>query len=246
MNSKNIIDSFEVILKNFQKTFLSLSDDFFFTEKELHSYFYHLCIQNNSFILKNGFNLVHTEYPTPFKCSKEKDFPFIKMRHITSKKIRSHIDMVIFNPNFIEWINQKGLSIEYIKGLKNQLYSEYIKDFIKIYTDFYNEKNETVFLYLLEFKFFRNRSEGTKQPLKSIKEDVEKLKMASKFQMGFMNSSLPFAKNILSLVFINNSNKKLSEILVNDPYVKKNKEYIHIIYRKKKIQFKMPHNILST
>ena len=229
MNTTEFSTTFERNLQNFQNTFITLPDDYFFTEKELHSYFYHLCMKNKTFILNDEFNLVHTEYPTPFKCSIENEFPFIKMQDITSKKVRSHIDTVLFNPNFIEWVYENKISIECIKGLRNQLYSEYIQDFIGIYSDFYRETNEPIFLYLLEFKFFRNGYVGTKYPLKSIKQDIEKLLISKEFQMDFMNSKLPFTENILSLVFITRSNKNLLDVIENDPYIKSNDKYLRVI-----------------
>lgn len=229
MEHIDISTKFEQVLKEFQKTFLDRHDDFFFTERDLHSYFYHLCIQKEIFILNNGVNLVHLEYPTPFKCSIEKEFPYIKKREITSGYVRSHIDMVLFNPNFICWVFEKGHPVECIKSLKNQLYSEYILDFVRIYTDFYKERHEYIFKYLLEFKYFRSGFEGIKQPLQLIKQDVEKLKLAREFQMEFMDSPLPFAENIMSLVFINSFNKNLFDFLRKDIFINKNKKLISII-----------------
>jgi hypothetical protein len=154
METSNLVEKFDKIINQFI-TFYRKSDDYFFTEKELHSYFYHLCLCDGSFVLNNKFNLIHTEYPTPFKCSIIKEEPYISIEDITSKHIRSHIDLVMLNPNFVEWIKQYKNHFDYLKGLRNQLFPKYIQEFISKYEQFYIETKETVLLYALEFKYFR-------------------------------------------------------------------------------------------
>lgn len=230
MDINAIITQFEKKIDEIMQVYLNLPDEYFFTEKELHSYFYHLCLEDDSFILNNRFNLIHTEYPTPFKCSINEKAPYFQIEDVKSKSMRSHIDLVLLNPNFIDWIESKGLSFDYVNGIRNQMFSDYIKDFINIYNEFYKCTNESILLYALEFKYFRHSYSGIKYPTISIIQDIEKLKKLQFFQFNFMNNSLPFAHKTLSLVFVGDKNQKL--INISDAYLEQNNNEYKIISKK--------------
>ncbi len=229
MNIELLISEFETAIKEIEKIYLELPDEYFFTEKELHSYFYHICLSNSSFTIKSRLNLIHTEYPTPFKCSLEKTHPYFKIQNTNSEYIRSHIDLVLLNPNFIEWLSKFKNPYDYIRGLRNELFSKYIKDFISKYEQFYKETKENILLYALEFKYFRIGYEGAKYPIISIAQDVEKLKNIKSFKLDFMKNELPFSNKILSLVFIGDKNKKIIKEYGIDKYCKENTDVIRLI-----------------
>lgn len=197
---KVLVSDFNEIINEFIDIYKSSIDDFFFTEKELHSYFYHLCLKSGLFITSSGFNLIHTEYPTPFKCNKLDSDPYIELAPIESKKMRSHIDLVLFNPNFIDWIIESGKSTKYISGLGYELYSKYIIDFGRQYEMFQKEFNEPILLFCLEFKYFRHSYTGTKYPKKDIIYDKAKLKLLQRVTINM--DIIDYCSNVLSLVFI--------------------------------------------
>jgi hypothetical protein len=144
------------------------------------------------------------------------------IRPTDSAYVRSHVDLVLLNPNFIEWIKKYDKPYEYIKGLRNELFSNYIREFVSRYSEFYHETKETVLLYALGFNYFRVGYEGAKYPLLDIKQDVEKLKSVKSFKIGsFMYDELHFSRKILSLVFVGDKSKKiLARDLHDDPVVK--------------------------
>lgn len=236
IDTNELINKFKSKIEELEEFYIKASDDYFFTEKELHSYFYHLCLSEPSFHYKKSF-LIHTEYPTPFKYFIKKENPYFEIvqdvNDVTSKQyVRSHVDLVLLNPKFIEWIKgktHKGYNpIDYIKGLRNELFSTYITKFYELYKDFADTEGETVLLYALEFKYFRNLCEGTKYSIKGITQDVEKLRNLKSFKVN--GSKLAFCKNIKSLVFIGE---------------KVNKEKLRTEFMDDNNDIKFIHNILS-
>ena len=201
MNNQKLIETFEASIEELNNTFLKNDNNFFFTEKELHSYFYHLCLLNN-FIYKN-FNLVHTEYPTPFKCRNIKNEPYIEMTEIESKDLRAHIDLVLLNPKFIDFSLQQNKveSENIIMGLGGILFSKYITTFYELYTEFGKKYNESILLYSLEFKYLRHTYAGEKYPAIEIKRDIQKMKLLEEFKIY---KNIPFSQVNKSLVFIGN------------------------------------------
>jgi hypothetical protein len=117
--------------------------------------------------------------------------------------MRPHIDSVLFNGNFIEWIMKSGKSQEEIddciRGLCNKIFPSYIGDFRKVYEEFYKTSNETVLSHCLEFKFIRGGYEGTSEPAKGIQYDLKKLLLLGKENKLF---SIPFSKKCTLLVFV--------------------------------------------
>lgn len=177
------------------------NDNFFFTEKELHAYFYHLCV--SSPILqdaKNKFSLIHSEYPTPYKYSNKEKC----IQKNDSKYVRGHIDMAIINPNFYDWILKKEPENYpyYCKGIlnENKKFSEYIVTLNNRYEEFMEEKNESILNTAIEFKFLRSISEGKKSSENAINLDISKLTDLQNYKV---KSNCPgFVQNIRLLVFM--------------------------------------------
>lgn len=206
---------FENNIKILIADFKSSHSDFFFTEKELHAYFYHLCLKSNIFILNNGFNLIHSEYPTPFKCKKLPAYPFIDTAKSDEKQVRAHIDIVLLNPNFVEFVYNANLQegIKYITGLTNGLFSDYISRFYLVYSEFQKYCPEPILLYALEFKYLRHTISGTKLPIQEITYDIEKLNLLSKFVAD--GCKLNFCLNTRSIVFFGNRSLHLQSQIVS-------------------------------
>lgn len=173
--------------------------DYFFTEKEIHSYFYHLCQCDGSFEV-SGFGLIHTEYPTPFKCRQINTNPYIVKIGNSDIGIRAHLDLVLINPNFIEWVEQTKANPEIIYGLGGKKFENYMPRFKEIYDKFTNQNNEPILLAAVEFKFYRHAYDGIKSSLKGIIQDSEKLKLLIDYKVG--NSGIPFVKKVFPTVFI--------------------------------------------
>lgn len=183
--NQELIAKFNENIEKLVETYRQKDKNFFFTEKEMHAYLYHLCISDPIFLWKNREterSLVHAEYPTPFKCQMGKqasDFSIVP--DDKKEKMRSHIDMVLLNPNFVDWIDgANGLRfepirpIDYIKGLSNRMFQDYIPIMKRQYEQFSNERGEPILLFALEFKYIRGY-EGSKQPLNQIRQDIKKL-----------------------------------------------------------------------
>jgi len=219
------IKEFENNIELLKKDYLAFPHDFFFTEKEIHAYFYHLCLNSKHFITKSGNNLIHTEYPTPFKCETLKDKPYIKYAEIKADKIRSHVDLVLLNPNFVNWIESNGKGSKYIAGLTNGLFSEYILDLSKNYKEFEDHFKEPVLLYALEFKFLRHSFSGTKYPIKEILYDIEKLRLLKKIEIDGTKHN--FCKNTLAIVIIGQRN--ISRASTIKDALPKGKEHVMIM-----------------
>jgi hypothetical protein len=126
--------------------------------------------------------------------------PYIELAPNNSNKMRSHVDLVLLNPNFIDWISENKKSTKYITGLGYKLYSKYIVEFGEQYELFQKEYNEPILLFALEFKYFRHSYAGTKYPQKEIIYDKEKLKLLQKIKIN--EALIDYCSNVLSLVFI--------------------------------------------
>jgi hypothetical protein len=181
-----LIAAVEKNLNKLGEDFLAYHNDYFFTEKELHSYFYHLCISDKAFHYEKLL-LLHTEYPSPFKFSYTGDG--IKQEAATAKNTRGHIDCVVVNPHFIDWLSKgqkeqdkKGLKALY--GIGSGLFGSYITGLYKTYQEFNEATGEAILLYALEFKFLRHSYGGIKYPIKDIKRDLAKLATIRRFKVG--------------------------------------------------------------
>ena len=202
------------IFSDLENTFKSSINDFFFTEKELHSYFLNLCFIKKQ-LIHNNYLLVHSEYPTPFKCSYN-DSEIIRIENDKSKFIRAHIDMVFINPNYVDWIVANNYGSRYISGIAPYgLFSETKADLIKKYEEFYKEKKESILDYAIEFKYLRHGFLGEKYPIRGVIQDIEKLKLLKTFTETEHNGKFKFVENTLSAVFIEERCKKIIPSLEN-------------------------------
>lgn len=201
MNIAELKNQFDNCLDELVVVFRDRGSDYFYTEKEIHSYFYHICHNKASFEIDNTF-LIHTEYPTPFKCRQTKEPPYIKEETDCAKCLRAHLDLVLFNPHFIHWVEQTEKNKEIIYGLGGISFSDYMPRFRGDYLEFYQEYDEAILLRAIEFKFFRHSYDGIKYSVKSILQDIEKLRLLREYRVP--GSQIPFAEKVLSIVFIGN------------------------------------------
>lgn len=108
MADKNVlVKKFEKALLELVNIFRSKHNDYFFTEKELHSYFYHLCLKTSHFDYLQ-YNLIHTEYPTPFKCETLKHSPYIKKaddKSVKSKLLCNFLGLKYLKPSKHKHVN---------------------------------------------------------------------------------------------------------------------------------------------
>ncbi len=214
MKAEEYVKKMDDKVDEFLKEFKALPSDYFFTEKEIHAYFYHKCLSDPVFFDGKSFNYVHAEYPTPFKCRKSKD-KLIKAPDIENHAMRSHVDMVFINPNFVTWIKKKSKDdyIKYLNGITGQVFSVYIKDLVEKFEEFYNRFKEPVLIYAIEFKYFRHRSSGKESPVTDVKYDVSKLKLLQNPEFESLQTKFPFSAKTLSIVlFTRNMNGLKVEI----------------------------------
>jgi len=200
-NSLDYIKKFEKMINDINDVFKKQEAEYFFTEKELHSYFYHLCVGCGFSFDK--YNLIHTEYPTPFKCSIDKSTQKIIRTSDVSQNQRAHIDMVLINPNFISFIKGKYPENHrrYINGIGgvSSLFSKYIVEHRDLYREFAVEYGESILLYALEFKFQRHSYAGEKYSKLNIIQDFQKLKL---LKDEHIYNEISYCQNAKSLVFV--------------------------------------------
>jgi len=220
---KTMIDKSELIklceesVLTLKSVFRSKSNEYFFTEKEIHSYLYHLCTETGRFE-HDDYCLIHTEYPTPFKCEMIKQEPFIKKVDDRSNNQRAHIDLVVINPNFIDWVKKNSHSYRLISGIGVKRFDLYISQFKEIYAGFCDEAGESILLYAIEFKYLRHSYSGEKYPIREILQDIYKLRMLQEFKLG-TKKQIGFCEHVKSIVFVGERNlgiiKKLNNLAAN-------------------------------
>jgi len=204
---------------------------FFFNEKEMHAYLYHLFVDKQTFLSKNGLNLLHTEYPTPFKCIMGESYSEFQVAPDDSNHKRGHIDIVLINPNFISWIfenKRKFKPIDYIKGLTNKPFCEYIQEMKNVYGEFNCKIKEPILLSALEFKFFR-RTEGITAPINLVSQDIQKLLQLETIKVGAEQEIIPFAQERRLIVFITENVKSLETEIISNEFIKKNSHLLTVV-----------------
>ncbi|WP_243401643.1 RNA polymerase sigma factor, partial [Leptospira ellisii] len=88
-----------VIFKLSYIYYLNLNEDEiqYLIEKDLQSYFFHCLLEEDRFIYayKNRSHLlIHTEYPTPFKCIMDKNTGNVYPDFGPERRMRGHIDII--------------------------------------------------------------------------------------------------------------------------------------------------------
>lgn len=226
---QNLIGLVEQNLSLLTDVFATNINDYFFTEKELHAYFYHLSMSSGAF-QHGGYYLLHTEYPSPFKCSYIKDEPYIKHEPANSKAQRSHIDCVLVNPRFVDWLLDNKPSIKELIGIGNKRFDLYIKDFYDAYAQFNQKTGEAILLYAVEFKFLRHSYAGQKYPVREIHQDIAKLRLLRRF-----GEDLPHKINFVTktkvMIFIGERAQKAGEA-IREEIERYNPEEYKMITRK--------------
>lgn len=222
----DLIGLFEQNLKVLTDTFHDNINDYFFTEKELHSYFYHLSVSSGAFNHK-GHYLVHTEYPSPFKCSYIDDNPYINQEPSNSKTQRSHIDCVLINPTFIDWLLDHEIGLKPLIGIGNARFDLYIKNFYDIYSNFNKETREAILLYAIEFKFLRHSYAGSKYPSRGIHQDIAKLRLLREFNAG-MEYKINFVSRTKSVIFVGDRTQAAGKTIRRELGKYDPKEYVMI------------------
>ena len=195
----DLLKRFQAVIQELEIDFKTAHNDLFFTEKDLHAHFYHLCKKAN-FIHKNH-GLVHTEYPTPFKCGKTQDPPYFEYSSDDSQAQRAHIDLVLINPNYIDFATNQHHqdSSKFISGVGNSIFKKHIGELRTSYRKFYEIYEESILLYALEFKFFRHTYSGEVHPSKEVHQDLRKLQL---IKHNESYSGFSFCDQIQSIIFV--------------------------------------------
>jgi hypothetical protein len=184
----------------------------FYTENDLVCFFFTILRQNLPFFEspdKGGrpHSLIHSQYPTPFRCDMGKSRFQVKDDNARNEKggkyQRGHYDIVILNPDFI---NHHTFDV-----IKAQTYEDFKKEI-----NFDSWKDNPMILYGIEFMYSRNPlkwSRGNNKEreidrfISSVIQDTNKL-LASKRLLGFMGK-------VKMLTFIKGSSEDVCS-LVNE------------------------------
>lgn len=147
---------------------------YFFSESDLHSYFYH-CVYSSKmeFLSKDELPIVaiHREYPTNFRYQKV-DFKKGNMQKYAKNPFgeapdtRGNYDIAIINPDFIQnfpWEHIRNKKAFFIDERRNERYHEMEKEL----------------LFSIEFKYVINDSNSF---ISEVRADNNKLVMAKKTQ----------------------------------------------------------------
>ena len=194
---------------------------YFFTESDIHSYFYHALYSTQHEVSttdKKRIYCIHREYPTNFRYNKKKllDNTISKPCELEGELgSRGHYDMAILDPDFIKNINSE-------KDIINKNVSLVIKRA-------QNNKNFTIskeLLFAIEFKYVINNS---KNFVNEVKMDNKKLLFAKYFGGACEAVNLVFC-NVNSTKYIEpiitevkNADKEILSIFIHSYYEGKEK-----------------------
>lgn len=194
---------------------------YFFSESDLHSYFYHCLYSTKMEFKSNGIGLqaIHREYPTNFKYNKqelkEEGFAIPEEPLSQEEGSRGHYDMAVLAPEFIEnseldWLhirNKDGTLTDKRKKTKNPAKE---------------------LLFAVEFKYVINDS---KNFMAEVWADNKKLLMAQKTQaihavnLVFCDLDLTGTKNLDNIKNeVVNADDQILTVFINSYYDKDNKK----------------------
>lgn len=184
----------EIVKKGIKKTINKFRENpfYFFTESDLHSYFYYSIYSSKLEVDRNNIRicLIHREYPTNFRYYK-KDLVQDEFCHpypLAEKKgARGHYDMVIINPEFAQKYSDNINGIKHIINKDVSLLEQLEKKDIESF------RNQLV--YAIEFKYVINNS---KKFIDEVKADNKKLLFSTRW--GAMHA--------VNLVFCNIKDSK--------------------------------------
>ena len=185
---------------------------YFFTESDIHSYFYHSIYSSKYDALtkdKEKIYCIHREYPTNFRYKKSEllNEDFKKPYDLSEGKgDRGNYDIAILNPKFVEDANSK----EDIVNKSVKLLEIRSKD----------NKNFNELLFAIEFKYVINNS---KKFVDEVKMDNKKLLFAKDFggaieavNLVFCNVDFKYKKDLISV--IGNASDKILSIFIQSYY----------------------------
>ena len=183
----------------------------FFTENDIVCYFYRL-LQEKLPVLKVkdkddcGHFLIHTEYPTPFRCNMGNGTFKVVEDDIRTEKggkyKRGHYDLIILNPDFI-----KHYSYEVLKAQNYELYKREVLSG--------NNSYGPTILYGIEFMFSRDplkfsrgkdKEKGIDEFVKKVIQDADKLLASKNNMVGFMGQVKMFT-------FVKGSSEEICSLL---------------------------------
>jgi len=167
----------EIVNKGIKKTINKFRENplYFFTESDLHSYFYHSIYSTKLEVVRNNKRifLIHREYPTNFRYYKRDlvEDDFLEPYPLDAKiGDRGHYDMVIINPEFAKNYSDNIYDIKHIINKDVSLLEQRVKN------DIESVKKELV--YAIEFKYVINNS---KVFIDEVKADNKKLLFSTRW-----------------------------------------------------------------
>ena len=185
---------------------------YFFTESDIHSYFYHSIYSSKYDVLtkdKERIYCIHREYPTNFRYKKSEllNEDFKEPYNLSMKEgERGNYDIAILNPEFIENANSK----EDIVNKSVKLLEIRIKD----------NKNFKELLFAIEFKYVINNS---KNFVDEVKKDNKKLLFAKEYgssteavNLVFCNVDFKYKSKLINV--IENASDKILSIFIQSYY----------------------------
>ncbi len=208
-NQQNIIDAVDRSINELCDQFQSYPTKFY-TENDLVCFLYHLLRRNvepPDVYDKDGcmHSLIHTEYPTPFRCDMGGNRFVVKdeadRTEAGGKYQRGHYDIVTLNPGFV-----RHHTYQEIKAQDYELYQRRVLSNLSV--------DNPVILYGIEFMFSRdplerfrgeNKERGVDQFIPKVIQDADKL-IESRKVKGFMD-------RVKMLVFVKGSSKDVCSLL---------------------------------
>jgi hypothetical protein len=189
-----VIEIEEIVKKVIKKTINKFRENplYFFTESDLHSYFYSSIYSSKLEVVSNNKRicLIHREYPTNFRYYKKNlvQNAFLEPYPLALKKGgRGHYDMEIINPKFAQKYSDNINGIKHIINKDVSLLEQREEE------DIESLKKELV--YAIEFKYVINNS---KMFINEVKGDNKKLLFSTRW--GVMHA--------VNLVFCNIKDRK--------------------------------------
>lgn len=176
MDEQIIINQVDEAIDQLCEEFSS-NPDLFFTENDLVCRFYHLLMKTLEPSIVQGPGkgnqlLVHTEYPTPFRCDMENGRCILMgdddVTSGSKKFKRGHYDVAILNPAIVTCLSNEDLRFQDFKASK-ELLASLVRD------------KGPVILYGLEFQYKRGKlTDNDAQVLAKLTlQDHEKLAIGS-------------------------------------------------------------------
>ena len=213
---------------------------YFFTESDIHSYFYYaLYSSKHEALTKDGKQMycIHREYPTNFRYNKKEllDNTISEPCELEGTSgSRGHYDIAVLDPDFIKSVNtekdivNKNVSLVIERAQNN-------KNFI----------NSKELLFAIEFKYVINNS---KNFVNEVKMDNKKLLFAIEFGGAYEAVNLVFC-NVNSTKYIEpiitevqNADKKILSIFIHSYFKEREKITPKPVMSKKEPKIKYGNN----